>query len=85
MNDEVKKSTKITIGCMSWTGIVLSIALIAIRAFAPGAQPIENWSIGSWCLMLLPIALPAIVWIVLGIACLLWAFIAIVASTFSKS
>ena len=57
---------------MSWTGVILSIAIIVVRAFQNGAQPIESWSAFSWCLMLLPIALPFLFWIAfvfIGIVC----------------
>ena len=81
MSEEIKKSTKFTIGCMSWTGVLLSIAIIAIRAFQPNATPIESWTIGSWILMLLPVIFPLILWIgfiVLGLICV------VIAALFSK-
>lgn len=82
MNDNnVKKMPEIKFGCMSWTGAFLSIAIIAIRAFQSGAQPMESWSALSWCLMLLPTALPFLLWIALGF---LWFVIYILVETFKK-
>lgn len=81
MSEEIKKSTKFTIGCMSWTGVLLSIAIIAIRAFQPNAIPIESWSVSSWILMLLPVIFPLIFWIgffIIGLFCV------VIAALFSK-
>ena len=64
-NKPNNKMPTIRLGCMSWTGVFLSAAIIAVRAFQNGAQPIENWSVGSWFLMLLPIVFPIIFWLVL--------------------
>ena len=54
-NNSSSNKTSISSGCLNWPAFILSISLIAIRAFQPGAQPIESWSISSWVLMLLPI------------------------------
>lgn len=70
-NIRESKKTSINLGCLNWPSFILSIALIAIRAFQPGAQPIESWSASSWTLMLLPVI------IVVGLqalACLLMVF-----------
>ena len=60
-----KKSTSINFGFMTWPGVVLSIAIIAIRAFQPGAVLMQDWSLMSWVLMLLPAFLPIVVWLLL--------------------
>lgn len=64
----MNKSVTFTIG---WVNYVLSIAIIAIRAFQPNAQPMCDWSFWSWCLMLLPITWPfilvALVYVLKGI------------------
>lgn len=67
---------------MSWTGAMLSIAIIIIRAFQNGAQPIENWSAFSWFLMLLPIAFPFLFWILL---LSIWFVGYVLTTTFSKN
>ena len=64
-NKPIIKMPTIKLGCMSWTGAMLSIAIIIVRAFQNGAQPIENWSAFSWFLMLLPIAFPFLFWTLL--------------------
>ena len=63
MSENLKKSTHFNIGCTSWAGVLLSIAIIATRAFQNGAQPIESWSAFSWFLMLLPVVFPLVLWI----------------------
>ena len=50
--ENIKSSSKISFGCMAWPGVLLSIAIIAIRAFQANAQPIESWSVFSWFLMM---------------------------------
>ena len=65
--ENIKSSSKISFGCMAWPGVLLSIAIIAIRAFQANAQPIESWSVFSWFLMMLPIIFPVIIWIALYI------------------
>ena len=64
-NKPISKMPTIKLGCMPWTGAMLSIAIIIVRAFQSGAQPIENWSAFSWFLMLLPIAFPFLFWTLL--------------------
>jgi len=81
MSEDIKKSTKFTIGCTSWTGVILSIAIIAIRAFQPNAVPVESWSIGSWVLMLLPVFLPLVIWPLVIAIGLVWITIS---TLFSK-
>ena len=67
---------------MSWTGAMMSIAIIIVRAFQNGAQPIENWSAFSWFLMLLPIAFPFLFWILLFS---IWFVCYVLVTTFSKN
>ena len=67
---------------MSWTGAMLSIAIIIVRAFQSGAQPMENWSASSWFLMLLPIAFPFLFWTLLAV---MWFVGYALATVFSKS
>ena len=54
-----------------WPGYALTAAIVAIRAFQPGAEPMSQWSFLSWAFMTIPALLPAYVWIALG---LLWLF-----------
>ena len=81
-NKPINKMPTIKLGCMSWTGAMLSIAIIIVRAFQNGAQPIENWSAFSWFLMLLPIAFPFLFWILL---LSIWFVGYVLATAFSKS
>jgi len=41
-----------------WSGCVLTIAIVAARAFQPNSVPMEEWSFGSWLLMTLPVLWP---------------------------
>ena len=52
-----------------WPGYALTAAIVAIRAFQPGAEPMSQWSFLSWALMTIPALLPAYVWIALGSLC----------------
>ena len=73
-----KMPQTIKFGCMSKVGILLTIAIIAVRAFQPGAAPIAEWSIGSWLLMLIPTFFPLLVWLVLmGAMAILYGVLAI--------
>ena len=81
-NKPISKMPTIKLGCMSWTGAMLSIAIIIVRAFQSGAQPIENWSASSWFLMLLPIAFPFLFWTLLAA---MWFVGYVLATIFSKS
>lgn len=74
MSENVKKSTKFTLGCPTWSGTILSIAIIAIRAFQPNATPIETWSVLSWFLMLLPTYAPFVIWMFVMLLLLIWTF-----------
>ena len=47
-------------------GVLLSVAIIAIRAFQPGAEPMSQWSVWSWFLITLPVTLPFIAFLVVG-------------------
>ena len=78
---EDKSLPSFKIGCMPWEGALLSIAIIAIRALRPEAQPIESWSISSWCLMLLPAFFPILIWTALLV---LWVIGTIVSVAFTK-
>ena len=80
--NETKKMPSWKLSCMSWEGMLLSIAIIAIRAFQANAQPIESWSALSWCLMLVPAVFPLLLWIALVF---LWFIGYVLATTFSKS
>ena len=81
MPEDVKKSRNVSFGCMSWAGVFLSVAIIAIRAFQPNSTPMETWSFGSWMLMLMPVVFP----LALGVLALVAWFIAyVIASTFKK-
>ena len=54
-----------------WLGYALTAAIIAIRAFQPGAEPMSQWSFLSWVFMTIPVLFPIYMWIALG---LLWLF-----------
>lgn len=54
-----------------WLGYTLTAAIIAIRAFQPGAEPMSQWSFLSWVFMTIPVLFPIYMWIALG---LLWLF-----------
>ena len=54
-----------------WSGYALTAAIIAIRAFQPGAEPMSQWSFLSWMLMTIPALFPLYMWIALGS---LWLF-----------
>ena len=56
------KKTSYNFGCFSWPATALTIAIIAVRAFQPGADPIAEWSFKSWMLMLLPMYWPILLW-----------------------
>ena len=69
-----QRKTSFSIGCFSWPATALTIAIIAVRAFQPGADSITEWSFKSWLLMLLPMYWPvpvlAVLFILSGIASL---------------
>ena len=54
-----------------WPGYALTAAIVAIRAFQPGAEPMSQWSFLSWVFMTIPALFPVYMWIALG---LLWLF-----------
>lgn len=56
-----QKTISITSG---WWGTLLTVAIVAVRAFQPGAEPMSQWSAWSWVMMTIPILWP------------LWAFVA---------
>ena len=74
--ENTSKVPNIEFGGTSWAGVALSIAIIAIRAFQNGAQPIESWSAFSWFLMLLPVALPLVLCVAAVLLLLVWYVIA---------
>ena len=65
-----------------WPGYALTAAIVAIRAFQPGAEPMSQWSFLSWAFMTIPALLPAYVWIALG---LLWLFARAVVALLEKA
>ena len=65
-----------------WSGCALTAAIIAIRAFQPGAEPMSQWSFLSWAFMTIPALLPAYMWIALG---LLWLFAQAVVALLGKA
>lgn len=64
-SDPVKKGVSIPL-VAGWSGYALTAAIIAVRAFQPGAEPMSQWSVGSWFLMFIPAMLPLYMWIALG-------------------
>ena len=65
-----RKSVSIPLAA-GWPGYALTAAIVAIRAFQPGAEPMSQWSFLSWALMTIPALFPLYMWIALG---LLWLF-----------
>ena len=65
-----RKSVSIPLGG-GWPGCALTAAIVAIRAFQPGAEPMSQWSFLSWALMTIPVLFPLYAWIMVG---LLWLF-----------
>ena len=41
-----------------WWGYVLTMFIVLVRAFRPGAVPMEEWSVASWIAMATPVAFP---------------------------
>ena len=77
---EREKTNNVTIS-MGKYGVILTIAIIAIRAFQIGAEPMSQWSAWSWFLMTLPITFPMICFLSVGtVALLSW----IICAVFSK-
>ena len=76
-----KITNNIKFGCASYAGVMLSVAIVAIRAFQPNAQPMESWSFFSWCLMLLPTIFPFFFWICIV---LIWFVAYVIFEAFSK-
>lgn len=64
---DTSKNSKMSLncGCMSWPGAILSIAIIAIRAFQANAEPMSSWSWWSWALMLLPAFMSIMIWLMM--------------------
>ena len=60
-----RKSVSIPLGG-GWPGCALTAAIVAIRAFQPGAEPMSQWSFLSWALMTIPVLFPLYAWITLG-------------------
>ena len=60
-----RKSVSIPLGG-GWPGCALTTAIVAIRAFQPGAEPMSQWSFLSWALMTIPVLFPLYAWITLG-------------------
>jgi hypothetical protein len=73
----MRTKTTYSFGCLSWPSTFLTIAIIGIRAFQTNAEPMSQWSAGSWMLMLLPMYLPFMLWLAL-------LFLAAIASAFSS-
>ena len=71
---DTKENRRITIST-GWWGCVLSIAIIAIRAFQPGAEPMSSWSATSWVLMTIPITFPMFIFAAWGLGFLALAIL----------
>ena len=76
-----RKSVSIPLGG-GWPGCVLTAAIVAIRAFQSGAEPMSQWSFLSWALMTIPVLFPLYAWITLGS---LWLFARAVAALLEKA
>ena len=68
MEGQKKDNSMLTVST-GLCGVLLTIAIIAIRAFQPGAEPMSQWSAWSWFLMTLPVTLPLILFV---LTCILW-------------
>ena len=68
MEEQKKDNSMLTVST-GLCGVLLTIAIIAIRAFQPGAEPMSQWSAWSWFLMTLPVTLPLILFV---LTCILW-------------
>ena len=75
-----RKSVSIPLGG-GWPGCALTAAIVAVRAFQPGAEPMPQWSFLSWMLMTIPALFPLYAWITLGS---LWLFAWAVAALLEK-
>ena len=76
-----RKSVSIPLGG-GWPGCALTAAIVAIRAFQPGAEPMSQWSFLSWALMTIPVLFPLYAWITLGS---LWLFARAAAALLEKA
>lgn len=65
-----------------WLGYALTAAIVAIRAFQPGAEPMSQWSFLSWVFMTIPALLPVYMWIAFGS---LWLFARVVLALLEKA
>ena len=63
--DPTRKSVSIPL-VAGWPGYALTAAIVAIRAFQPGAEPMSQWSFLSWVLMTIPALFPLYAWAALG-------------------
>ena len=54
---DLSKTPTLKLGCSCW-GVILTCAIIFVRAFQPDAAPIGDWSWQSWVWMTCPIWLP---------------------------
>lgn len=64
MENEVRKNYNINTG---WGGFALTIAIIVVRAFQNGAEPMSQWSAASWLLMTLPVTWPVALMVLWGV------------------
>lgn len=78
MENEVRKNYSINTG---WGGFALTIALVAVRAFQNGAEPMSQWSAASWLWMTLPITWPAVLAGIWGVG---YAAFALLAALFCR-
>lgn len=71
---------KVTVG-NSWLGTILTVAIVATRAFQPGSEPMSEWSVSSWMWMTLPLTWPFAAFLLWGT---LWAVAATVTALFGR-
>ena len=64
-----------------WCGTLLTIAIVALRALQPGAEPMSAWSASSWVWMTLPLTVPSAAGLVFLAA---WAVAWIASTAFSR-
>lgn len=76
-----KKSISFPIAS-GWPGYVLTTAIVVIRAFQPGAEPMSQWSFLSWILMTIPALFPLYMWIIIGS---LWLFAQVAVTLLEKA
>lgn len=80
MENGKTENRSVTIG-NSWLGTILTVAIVATRAFQPGSEPMSSWSFTSWLWMTLPLTWPILLFTAWGAA---WALVSIASCLFKR-